>query len=124
MNKLIELLTLQPITDGMKMIDNAFYTDQEKSEQKGKLLDDYRPFKKYQRVIAIEIVRMFRNLFYLEIAFAIIGVKLPIIWEALATINGLEVVTILGWSFLAVVSLYFTGGVMSSAQGLFTRIKK
>jgi len=105
------------IDKGFDLIDNAFHTDQEKAGEKIKLLDSMRPFKLAQRLLAKEIFYMFRTLFYIELALGIIGIWIPQCWEIVAVLNELDVIQMLGYSFLAVVSLYFTGGVVDSFKG-------
>lgn len=102
------------ISKGIDLIDNSFYTDQEKAEQKSKLLDDFRPFKLTQRTLAKYVMIMFTSLFFIEVALGIIGKWYPEAWEVVSVINSLEVVQTMGWSYLAVISLYFTGGVVNS----------
>ena len=61
------------IDKGTDMLDNAFYTDQEKAEGHIRLLSAYEPFKLAQRLLAMIIVPpwVFANL----ICFAIWLIK-------------------------------------------------
>lgn len=107
------------VDKGINLIDNAFYTDQERAEQKSKLLEDYRPFKLVQRFLAKEVTGMFKMLLAIEVPLAIVNVKYEWATEALKAINSLEAVQILGWAFLAVIALYFTGGVVATPLKMF-----
>ena len=102
------------------MINNAFYTDQEKAERKIKLMDAFTPFKLIQRFLAMIITGVFMLVLLLELVLVIVGVWYGEALETVAIINTLVMVEMLGWSFVAVVSLYFTGGVINT----FTNLKK
>jgi len=105
------------VNDSMELIDNAFYTDQEKAGQKIALLESYHPFKLIQRFLAMWITSVFMGLLTLEVVLVIIGQWFPRAIEAIAMINTLSMVEMLGWAFVAVVSLYFTGGVINTFAG-------
>lgn len=47
------------VKNSISLIDNAFYTDQEKAASKIKLLQAYQPFKLAQRIIAIAVTAQF-----------------------------------------------------------------
>jgi len=102
------------INEGMNKIDEAFYTDQEKAEMKKELLNDFRPFKLIQRGLAFSVSKLFGFVLIVEVLLVIVGAWYPFLLETAMQINSLEIVGMLGWSFMAVMSLYFTGGVMSS----------
>jgi len=107
------------IEKGIDVIDKAFYTEEEKAEQKSKLLDDFRPFKLVQRHLAKEVMFMFKVLLAIEVPLVIASVKYEVAGKALIALNSLEAVQILGWSYLAVMALYFTGGVISTPLSMF-----
>ena len=105
------------INGGMEMINNAFYTDQERADRKVLLMDAFTPFKLIQRFLAMWIVSVFMGVLTLEIGLVIVGIWYPSLIEAVAMINSLDMVEMLGWAFVAVVSLYFTGGVINTFMG-------
>jgi len=107
------------ISKGLDIIDNAFYTDQERADMKKELLRAFEPFKKAQRQIAIYILRMFIPLFFLEVALALLGAKYPICWEMVSVLNSLEVVQYVAYSYLALITLYYTGGVAAPILAKF-----
>lgn len=104
----------ETVAKGMEVIDKAFYTDQERAEQKSKLLEDLRGFKVVQRFLAKEVMKMFKILLIVEVPLALSSVFFEKAGEALKALNTLEAVQILGWSYLAVMALYFTGGVIGT----------
>ena len=105
------------INGGMDLINNAFYTDQERADRKVILLDAFTPFKLIQRFLAAWIVSVFMLLLLLEVVLVILGMWFPFLLEAVAIVNSLVMIEMLGWSFVAVVSLYFTGGVINTFMG-------
>ncbi len=108
------------IDSGMSIVDNAFYTNEEKADMKVKLLDAYRPFKLIQRVLATLVAALFAFVLLLLILLVVLSTWWPVLMVTAAKIAALEIVSMLGWSFMAVMSLYFTGGVISS----FSSFKK
>ena len=105
------------INGGMDLINNAFYTDQERADRKVLLLDAFTPFKLIQRFLAAWIVSVFMILLLLEVVLVVISIWFPSVLEAVAIINSLVMIEMLGWGFVAVVSLYFTGGVINTFMG-------
>jgi hypothetical protein len=59
--------TKEVIDGGISLIDNAFYTDQEKANMKIKLLKAYEPFKIAQRYLAF----MFTGAFFIVLILSI-----------------------------------------------------
>ena len=106
------------IDDGMKLVDKAFYTDQEKAEMKKELLAAYQPFKLVQRLLAGIVAAAFVGIVFIQVLLIIAGNWDAKFVEIAMQINSLESVSMLGWAFMAVMSLYFTGGVMSAFSGL------
>ena len=102
------------IDKGVDLVDKSFYTDQEKAEMKKELLKAYQPFKLIQRVLATTVALAFVAVVFIEISLVIMGLWFKEATEVAMQVNSLEVVSMLGWSFMAVISLYFTGGVMDS----------
>ena len=102
------------IDGSIGIIDKVFYTDQERSEMKVKLLDAYRPFKLIQRVLATVVAVLFAFVLVTEVVLVIIGIWFPVAIETAVQINSLDVVEMLGWGFVSVMSLYFSGGTLAS----------
>jgi len=107
------------ISKSIDLIDNAFYTDQEKADMKKELLRSFEPFKKAQRQLAIYIMRMFIPLFIIEVILGLLGSKYPICWEMVSVLNSLEAVQYVAYSYLAVITLYYTGGVAAPIASVF-----
>ena len=102
------------INGSISAIDKVFYTNEEKADMKVKLLDAYRPFKLIQRVLATVVAVLFAFVLVVEVALVIIGIWFPVAIETAVQINSLDVVEMLGWGFVSVMSLYFGGGTLSS----------
>jgi hypothetical protein len=94
-------------------IDAMFYTDEEKAQQKIALLEAYQPFKLIQRVLAFFVAFLFSIVFIIEMVLVILSMWFPSTLETVSVINSLEIVSMLGWAFISVMSLYFTGGVFN-----------
>ena len=58
------------VESGLDLIDNAFYTDQEKADQKRLLLKAYEPFKVAQRLLAVMFTSVFLLLVLVNIALS------------------------------------------------------
>jgi|ETNvirenome_6_30_1030629.scaffolds.fasta_scaffold00622_6 hypothetical protein len=109
------------VVDGIyNGLDKAFYTDEEKAEDKikietfkveakMKLLPLYEPFKIAQRVIAITFTINFILAFW-------IGVGLLCFSNDQLLKSYLDLISVfsLGWIMSAIVAWYFTGGVINS----------
>ena len=109
----------ETIGKGIDLIDNAFYTDQEKADMKKELLRSFEPFKLAQRQIAVYIMRMFVPLFIIEVVLGLLGAKYPVCWEMVSVLNSLEAVQYVAYSYIAVITLYYTGGVASPIASVF-----
>ena len=87
--------------------DAIFFTDEEKAKMKVELLKHYEPFKLAQRLLALIFTINFILAFW-------VGVALFIWYPNLASgFLGLVKAYELGWIMLAIVSFYFTGGVLN-----------
>lgn len=115
------------VLDGsMKMIDDAFYTDSEKAEdkmlmqtkkaeQRIRLMEAYAPFKLAQRYIAFGFTFVFLFLMICGILGTMFGiVDVGAVEEAKDFANKMW----LGEIVLMIVSFYFGGGLMESASVL------
>jgi hypothetical protein len=99
-------------------IDKAFYTDEEKAEAlqkqldtKLKLLDKFAPFKLSQRFIAISFTLNFIAAFWAGAVLLFLGKT-----ELLSAFISLVATFQLGWIMVAIVTWYFTGGIIDSAK--------
>jgi len=98
-------------------IDNMFYTDEEKAVAQQKRIDTklnllplFEPFKIAQRVIAISFTINFILAFWVGVAIYFFKEnKLDNYITIVATFN-------LGWIMMAIITWYFTGGLLNSAK--------
>jgi len=98
------------INAGISGIDKIFYTDEEKAEQKIKLLASFEPFKLTLRLLAMTI-----SIPYVLMAM---GAFVTSFWfDVSKQLNILD--GKLGWAFTIVVAFYFADGI-----GIFKGKKK
>ena len=106
------------VTGGMKMLDDAFYTDSEKAEDKAKavmqkaehkinLLKAYAPFKIAQRYIAIVFLALF-SLGYIGVLGAT-----AFDMDTKKYLDAIEAFNI-QWIMMTIVMFYFGGGLVES----------
>ena len=106
------------VDKGMNMIDNAFYTDQEKAENKANILRFYEPFKIAQRLLAMTFCPVYCLAWFLvfvtELLSALLGntVELGKVYSLLSGDMAIMVIIIL--------TFYFGGG---AAEGLIERLR-
>ncbi|MEA2098640.1 MAG: hypothetical protein U9P72_00760 [Campylobacterota bacterium] len=101
--------TKEVVNGGINLIDNAFYTDQEKANMKVKLLKAYEPFKIAQRYLAFMFTGSFIIAFLLCLLFYSFNIEYKGILEIIETFNiDMIVVTIIGF--------YFGGGMLESLK--------
>jgi len=115
------------IKKGAELLDEAFYTDEEKAkdkekliqmkaEQKIKLLEAYHPFKVTQRVLAISFVFVFLFIVINGILGALYGwIDMDRVKDALKFADSVN----LGNIVMVIVAFYFGGGFVES----FKRVK-
>lgn len=98
------------VEKGADMLDNAFYTDQEKAEGHIKLLAAYEPFKIAQRLLALIVVPP-----WVLANFICFGIWLfnpdYNIGPAMEILNDK-----LGVTAIAIVAFYFGGGTLNSLR--------
>ena len=116
------------IKKGAELLDEAFYTDEEKAqdkekliqlkaEQKIKLLEAYHPFKVTQRILAIMFVGSYVFIMLNGIIGSLYGViDMQKVKEAIDFADSMN----LGLITMAIVSFYFGGGFIES----FKRVKQ
>jgi len=97
------------ISGGMDMLDNAFYTDQEKVENHKEMLKLYEPYKLAQRGIAFVMVGLFGLAFITVFAMSIIGLEYK---EPLTVIDSFGIAYLTGLVF----TFYFAGSVLGKGK--------
>lgn len=109
--------------DGIfQQADEMNFSNEERAKNKLELLKAYEPFKLAQRLIAMIIVPCYCFGWLLSIGFTITSLLLIESQKYKDAALAIKETTneMLGWSFLAIISLYFAGGVVNS----FSKIKK
>lgn len=116
------------VKDGLKMIDEAFYTDEEKAQDKMKLLEKkaelkirqleaYHPYKKTQRFLALSFVFIYLFIMVNGVVSQLYGlVNLDDVKNALKFANEMW----LGEIVLIIVTFYFGGGAV---EGVLEKMK-
>jgi len=114
------------IKKGAELLDEAFYTDEEKAkdkekliqmkaEQKIKLLEAYHPFKVTQRILAVAFVFTFLFIVINGILGALYGwIDMEKVKDALEFAESVN----LGSIVMIIVGFYFGGGFIESFKGL------
>ena len=117
-----DFVTNKVVERGFTMIDKAFYTDQEKAEDKQlvtkaavdskvKLLEAYHPFKKTQRVLAYGFIGVYIFIMLNGVLVSLFGiVDVDSFKDALDFANEMY----LGEISLTIIVFYFGGGVVDS----------
>lgn len=109
------LLGTNGVVEGIKDgVDKAILTDEERLDYHKEMLKAYEPFKLIQRGLALGVTLMFSFILITQVGLTILGGWYPIATEVAAEVNQLESVSTIGYSFLAIMSLYFSGGVINS----------
>ena len=116
------------VKDGLKMIDEAFYTDEEKAQDTMKLLEKkaelkirqieaYHPYKKTQRFLALSFVFIYLFIMVNGVVSQLYGlVNLDDVKNALKFANEMW----LGEIVLIIVTFYFGGGAV---EGVLEKMK-
>lgn len=102
------------IRDG---VDKSILTPEERLDYHKELLKSYEPFKLIQRYLALSVTALFALVMVLEVGLIIIGKWYPSFIETAMLINGLEMVSMISYSFMSIMALYFSGGVINSFKG-------
>lgn len=106
------------IDAGLSLIDDAFYTDSEKAEDKQKaiegkgkakinLLNAYAPFKVTQRYLALMFGGMFVVSFFLVLSMTLAGYNVAPVFKVMEEFK-------VGWVMMTIVMFYFGGGLVES----------
>lgn len=112
------LLGTGGVVEGIKDgVDKAILTDEERLDYHKEMLKAYEPFKLIQRGLALAVTAMFAYIMFLETSLVIVSHWFPSAAGLADKINSLEVSSTVGYSFLAIMSLYFSGGVINSFKG-------
>jgi hypothetical protein len=96
------------IESGTKMLDNAFYTDQEKAAGHIRLLGAYEAFKVAQRFLAMVVVPPWVLGLFVCFVASFFGVDIE---KPMAILEGK-----LGYSALTILGFYFAGGTINSLR--------
>lgn len=111
------LLGTDGVVDGIKEgIDKSILTDEERLDYHKQMLKAYEPFKLIQRYLALAVTFMFSVVMFIEIGLVLAGAKWEKAIEIAMMINGLEVVSYVSYSFMSVMALYFSGGVLNTLK--------
>jgi len=114
------------IKEGVKLIDEAFYTDEEKAQDKQKILEmkaqhklqflgAYSAYKKTQRYIALSFTFVFIFIMINGVLGSLYGVvDMDSVKRALDFANEMW----LGQSMAIILSFYFGGGFVESFKGV------
>ena len=108
--------TSKVIESGLDLIDNAFYTDQEKAGQKIKLLKAYEPFKITQRFLAV----MYSFVFLGLLVFLVVASFWVDIQPQLSVIESVmtsKLAQVISW----ILGFYFAGGAV---EGVVDKLNK
>jgi len=97
------------IEKSFELIDNAFYTNEEKAKQKVEILKASEPFKLAQRYLALMFGFNFTIAFLIALIFSILGRDIGPILKVVVAFN-------LGSIILAIVVFYFGGGTINSLR--------
>jgi len=117
MGWLSSILGTDGVVDGIKEgIDKSILTDEERLDYHKQMLKAYEPFKLIQRYLALAVTIMFSIVMTIEVGLIIAGAKWEKAIEIAMMINGLEVVSYVSYSFMSVMALYFTGGVLNTLK--------
>lgn len=100
--------TEKVINKGVDMLDNAFYTDQEKAEAHIRLLKAYEPFKLAQRFLALIVVPPWALGWFICFALSFTDIDLTYPIQILEGKLGIAALTILGF--------YFMGGTLNTLR--------
>ena len=104
------------ISKMLDIVDDAFFTDEEKAEQKKQILKSYEPYRVAQRLIAIMFCFTFLLVFVLLIAvsfFTDVSHQITVIQDYMSSDFTRPVSIILGF--------YFAGGALN---GVIEKVKK
>lgn len=104
---------VESVRDG---VDKAILTDEERLDYQKTLLKAYEPFKLIQRGLAFATTGMVALILLIELILVILSYWFDTM-QIVDKINSLELVGTVGMSWLAVMSLYFSGGVINSFKG-------
>ena len=110
------------LTKGAEILDEAIYTNQEKSGHKLKLLSLYEPYKLIQRLLALMVTGcfLFLHMMYALADFYLVAKGHEPVFDGMSARNN-EVLGE-GWTWIMV--WYFSGGVIEGGVKAFKGLKK
>jgi len=108
------------IKKGMDLVDEAFYTDEEKADDKQKmaslkinnkikLLEAYAPFKVAQRYLAVLFAIVFLGTYIITLVMYFLNEDIKGLVEVMKLFS-------IDWIMLTIVAFYFGGGFMESKK--------
>jgi len=109
------LLGTGGVVDGIKDgIDKSILTPEERLDYHKELLKSYEPFKVIQRGLAFMVAGLFSFVVIVSTILFILGLYFNGLVSAVKDFNNLESIQMVGYSFMTVMSLYFSGGVINT----------
>jgi hypothetical protein len=101
------------ISKGMELIDDAWTTDEERTEARAKakiaLMNAYAPFKVAQRYLALMFASVFLSTYILTMVYALLGESTDAILQVIEQFS-------MNWIMGVIVLFYFGGGLAESIQ--------
>lgn len=104
------------VEKGLELADKAFYTDQEKADNFGRLMAVYEPFKLIQRILVITFCVPFALLH----TAVIIGCMFGSDWSQISVMIN----DAFGYPVAAAVTLYLGGGVLEGGINAYRKKAK
>jgi len=95
-------------------VDMMVLTEEERLIHQKDMLKLYEPFKILQRYLTFAVTLMFGLVLIVTSAMFIGSIWFPILEGKAEIYTDLEVVQMVGYSFMAVISLYMSGGTINS----------
>ena len=98
----------------IKSVDALVLTEEERLEHQKDMLKLYEPFKVLQRYLALAIAAMFLLVLVISTGLFLAALWIPHLVGTAKQYADLGVVQMVGYAFISVVSLYFSGGVINT----------
>ena len=115
MGWLASILGTDGVVSGIKDgIDKSILTDEERLDYHKEMLKAYEPFKLIQRGLALAVTALFGFVLIVQVILVLLSGYFSFALDMVEEINSLDSVSTVGMSFLAIMSLYFSGGVINS----------
>jgi hypothetical protein len=105
------IFTSENVANGL---DKLVLTAEERLDFHKELMKAYEPFKLIQRFLSMVVSLLFVFIVVVEVTLAILTGQYDWAYTMLSNIQDLEIVNMVGYSFMTIMSLYFTGGVINT----------